>query len=79
MLKPGRANTMFASGSSGTAMFLSDRIETSASCTSGTQRVISSNRSRLPLRIAIIVGDGIMFSGFGPSAITRAMFHEYLI
>ena len=60
-------------------MALSDRIDTSASCTSGTQRVISSNRSSPPLRIATIVGDGIRFSGRGPSAITRAMFHEYLM
>ena len=29
--------------------------------------------------MAIIVGEGIRFSGVGPSAITRAMFQEYLI
>ena len=60
-------------------MFLSDRIDTSASCTSGTQRVISSNRSSPPARIATIVGEGMRLCGVGPSAITRAMFHEYLM
>jgi hypothetical protein len=77
-LNPGFAQTMFASGSSGTAMALSDRMDTRASCTSGTQRVISSNRSSPPVRIATIVGEGIRFAGLGPSAITRAMFQEYL-
>jgi hypothetical protein len=33
----------------------------------------------LPLRMAIMHGDAIMFSGLGPSAMMRAMFHEYLI
>jgi hypothetical protein len=54
-------------------------METSESCTSETQRVISSNRKMLPCRIAIMQGDAIMFSGRCPSAITRAMFQAYLI
>ena len=29
--------------------------------------------------MATMVGEGIRFSGFGPSAMTRAMFHEYLM
>ena len=45
MLKPGLAKTVLASGNSGMEMFLSEMIETSASCTSGMQRVISSKRS----------------------------------
>ena len=78
MLKPGLANTVLASGNSGMEMFLSEMIETSASCTSGTQRVISSKRSSPPVRIATIVGDGIRLPGLGPSAMTRAIFHGIL-
>ena len=32
-----------------------------------------------PAFIATIVGEGIRLSGVGPSAITRAIFHEYLM
>ena len=78
-LNPGRANTMVSPGSSGTAIALSERTDTSASCTSGTHRVSSSNRSSPPARIATIVGDGMRVWAVGPSAITRAMFHEYLM
>jgi hypothetical protein len=58
---------------------LSEQIETRASWTSPTQRVISSKRKILPARMASMQGLWIMFSGLGPSAMMRAMFHEYLI
>ena len=37
---------------------------------------VASERRRYP---TAMVGDGIRLSGRGPSAITRAMFHEYLM
>ena len=44
----------------------SDRIDTSASCTSGRQRVISSTRATAPARIAVSTGDGTSAAAAGP-------------
>jgi len=50
----------------------SDRIETSASCTSGRQRVISSTRATRPVRIAVSTGESTSASAVGPCASSSA-------
>jgi hypothetical protein len=70
MEKPRWALTV--SFNSGTAICFSDRIEISASCTSGLVRVISSIRAILPWRIARSTGDGTRARSLGPSAINSA-------
>jgi hypothetical protein len=73
-LKPSSAFSTWGSlpESSGTASRRSLRIDTSASCTSGRQRVTSSMRASEPRRIAVSTGDGTMASGCGPFARRRA-------
>ena len=79
MEKPGWANTMLSSSSSGIETYFSDRIEISASCTSLVERVSSSNRPMTPRSIAVMIGDGIIDSRDWPFAITMDTFHEYLM
>ncbi len=59
------------SPSSGTAMRRSDSTGTSASWTSGRQRVISSTRAMRPDSIACITGDGTSASREGPPVSSR--------
>ncbi len=69
-VKPGAAAAV-AYGvpvSSGTAIRRSERIETSASCTSGRQRVISSTRATRPARMAARTGESTSASSLGPFA-----------
>ncbi len=80
MLKPGWAKAVPSSpDSSGMDTYFSLRIEIRASWTSEVQRVSSSNRPISPLRMAVMIGEGMSESGDWPAAITRATFHEYLI
>ena len=58
--------------SSGTLTRFSDRRLMRASCTSAAQRVISSNRARVPDSIARYTGDLMIASGLGPWAISMA-------
>jgi hypothetical protein len=77
-LNPGRAYIVASSPvsgsalSSGTARRRSERMETSASCTSGRQRVTSSTLATQPFRMAVSTGDGTSASGCGPRAISSA-------
>ncbi|OLT21836.1 hypothetical protein BJF79_46590 [Actinomadura sp. CNU-125] len=72
-LKPSRANTI-ASGpvSSGIAMTRSDSGESSESCTSRGQRVISSNRTTRPSAIPCSSGAGTSDRVEGPSDTSSA-------
>ena len=58
--------------SSGMARRRSERIETSASWTSGRHRVSSSIRPTAPVRIAVSTGEGTSASGLGPLASSNA-------
>ena len=65
--KPGAAWTAY-SPSSGTARRRSESTETSASWTSGRQRVISSTRATRPVRMAASTGESTSASSLGPLA-----------
>jgi hypothetical protein len=65
-LKPRTAATSVLS--SGTGSVFSDRIMTSASCTSDGMRVSSSTRTSEPARIARYTGLGTRAASLGPSA-----------
>ena len=69
-LKPAIAATSVSS--SGTGSTFSDRIVTSASCTSDGMRVISSTRTRRPCCIARYTGLGTSAASLGPSWRRRA-------
>ena len=69
-LKPCTAATSVSS--SGTGRTFSDRIVTSASCTSDGMRVSSSMRTNRPPRIARYTGLGTRAASLGPSASSRA-------
>lgn len=73
-VKPGAAETTASSVavSSGTLTRRSDRIDTSASCTSGRQRVISSTRTTRPVRMAESTGESTRAPELGPCASNSA-------
>ena len=71
-LKPSRAKTVRPSSSSGTSSTRSLSTDSSESCTSIGQRVISSKRTICPARIPSSSGAGTSERSDGPSASSSA-------